>query len=56
MKQRIKVFLSLVYTAVFLVLASTGVLHTQAGEIEPMPASLNVLIDPLVMEMEQLND
>ena len=56
MKRRIKVFLSLLYTVIFLVLASTGFLHTQAGELESAPASLNLLADPVVIEIEQLKD
>ncbi len=55
-KRKIKIFLSLVYTVIFVALASTGVLQSQAAEPESTPAGLNIVIEPALVEFEQFRD
>ena len=55
-KRKIKVFLSLVYTVIFVVLASTGVLHTQAAELEFVPVGLNPVVEPILTEIQEFGN
>ncbi|MFK8051235.1 MAG: hypothetical protein AB8B81_22620 [Halioglobus sp.] len=56
MKRRIKLFLSLVYTVIFLVLASTGVLRSQAGELESASETLYREAAPMAAEIERIEN
>lgn len=56
MKRRIKLFLSLVYTVIFLVLASTGVLRSQAGELESASEGSYLEAAPMAVDTERFEN
>lgn len=56
MKRKIKMLLSLVYTVIFVVLAITGVLHTQAAELAFVPVGLNLVVEPILTEIREFGN
>lgn len=55
-KRKIKMLLSLVYTVIFVVLAITGVLHTQAAELAFVPVGLNLVVEPILTEIREFGN